>query len=159
MSSDSKTRRAFLIVAWCVWLVGPVTLMLDAMTLQPTVDDGALHSPPKAPDLPYAVLANAVALVVLLVAASRWEGWRFRHFWWLLGYFCLLGVLTVLRPCLREEWPALTVVAVVVYLALVVCALALPAGGFVALIKDMDRAWREAVAAEAKRGSGDREGE
>ena len=87
---DGVSRR-LAVVTWGVWLTGPGLWIAWLMFLQPGYSDGIAHGGFADPPIE----ANALALVVFLVASAHWRGWRTTEFWILLGYFCLFAALHI----------------------------------------------------------------
>ncbi|MCB9887436.1 MAG: hypothetical protein H6838_18235 [Planctomycetes bacterium] len=104
--SRAEVAGGFLVASWCSWLLGPAQFI------------GWMFS-----SSPMPVMANAAALVLLLVACSRWRGWRATEFWLLLGYFCAFAACCaayeVLSVVLEGQEQGATVWDVCVYSVLI----------------------------------------
>ncbi|MGK0300751.1 MAG: hypothetical protein ACI89X_001625 [Planctomycetota bacterium] len=89
--AHDKVSRRFAAVTWGVWLTGPGLWLAWLMFLQPGYShgnaNGGFADPP--------ISANALALVVFLVASAHWSGWRTTEFWILMSYFCLFAILHI----------------------------------------------------------------
>jgi len=96
------------------------------MFFSPSYSHGAFHGGTPQPP----ITANALGLVVFLVASQRWSGWRTTEFWIMLSYFCLFAVVQLMSHALTAMdensiealmWPTLAL-----FVCTVGCALALP---------------------------------